>query len=116
MKPLEHKGYIGTVELSVEDGVLHGKLAFIRDLVTYESETADGLVRAFHEAVDDYLADCESEGREPNKPFKGQFNIRTSPELHRALARLAAKRGIALNQLVADLLERGVEDETRTAA
>jgi predicted HicB family RNase H-like nuclease len=105
MTHLEYKGYLGTVELSEADGVFNGKLAFLRDLVTYESKTAGGLVRAFHEAVDDYLADCESEAREPDKPFKGQFNVRTRPGLHRAYARIAAERGQSLNEVILDALE-----------
>jgi hypothetical protein len=34
---LHHKGFLGGVEISVEDGCLNGKLLFIKDLVTYES-------------------------------------------------------------------------------
>ena len=33
---LEYKGYFGSVEYSDEDEVFHGRLEFIRDLVTYE--------------------------------------------------------------------------------
>ena len=116
MTQLEYKGYLGTAELSEADGVFHGKLAFLRDLVTYESKTAEGLVRAFHDAVDDYLADCEAEAREPDKPFKGQFNIRTRPELHRAYARLAAERGLSLNEVITDALESALQHMGRNEA
>lgn len=116
MTQLEYKGYIGSVELSVEDGVFHGRLAHIRDLVTYESKTADGLVKAFHHAVDDYLADCEVEGRAPDKPYKGQFQVRARPELHRALARMALERGVSLNEVVTHALETVVKRETRKAS
>jgi len=115
MTHLEYKGYLGTAELSEADGVFNGKIAFLRDLVTYESKTAEGLVRAFHEAVDDYLADCEAEGREPDKPFKGQFNVRTRPELHRAYARLAAERGLSLNEVITDALESALQHMERNA-
>ncbi|MBL8536779.1 MAG: type II toxin-antitoxin system HicB family antitoxin [Hyphomonadaceae bacterium] len=105
MTHLEYKGYVGVADLSEADGVFHGKLANIRDLVTFESATAEGLIKAFHEAVDDYLADCAAEGREPDRPFKGQFNVRTRPELHRAYAQLAARKGKSLNEVVTDALE-----------
>lgn len=52
---LEYKGFFGSVEFSAEDGVLHGRLEFIRDLVTYEGKNAKGIKAAFQEAVDDYL-------------------------------------------------------------
>jgi predicted HicB family RNase H-like nuclease len=108
MTQLEYKGYLGTAEISEEDGVFHGKLAFLRDLVTYEASTAKGLTKAFREAVDDYIADCEAEGREPDKPFKGSFNIRTRPDLHRAYANIATARGQSLNEVVADALEKAL--------
>ena len=60
---LEHKGYLGSVEYSDEDEVLHGRLEFIRDLVTYEGKDAEGIKAAFQEAVDDYLELCDAEGR-----------------------------------------------------
>ena len=60
---LEYKGYLGSVEFSAEDEVLHGRLKFIRDLVSYEGKDAKGIRAAFREAVDDYLALCEAEGR-----------------------------------------------------
>ena len=37
---LEYKGYLGSVEYSNEDKVLHRRLEFIRDLVTYEGKDA----------------------------------------------------------------------------
>lgn len=52
---LEHRGYIGTAEVSLEDNCLHGRLKFIKDLVTYEAQTVAGLKAAFVKAVDDYL-------------------------------------------------------------
>lgn len=55
MTLLEHKGSSGSVEFSEADGVCHGKLQLIRGLVTYEATDAEGLRRAFEEAVEDYL-------------------------------------------------------------
>ncbi|MFN7594636.1 MAG: hypothetical protein ACK5PU_03395 [bacterium] len=59
---LEYKGYFGSVACSAEDGVLHGRLEFIRDLVTYEGKDVKGLKAAFQEALDDYLELYEAEG------------------------------------------------------
>lgn len=116
MTQIEFKGYVGTVEISEADGVFHGKLASIRDLVTYEAETASGLVKAFHEAVDEYLADCKEAGRDPDKPYKGQFQVRTKPDIHRALARMAFKRGISFNEVISNALESVVKEEDKHAA
>ena len=53
---LEHKGYLGSVQFSDEDEIFHGRLKFIRDLVTYEGSDARSLKQAFRKAVEDYLA------------------------------------------------------------
>ena len=59
---LEYKGCFGSVAYSAEDGVLHGWLEFIRDLVTYEGKDVKRLKAAFQEALDDYLELYEAEG------------------------------------------------------
>ncbi|MCA3367380.1 MAG: hypothetical protein INF79_17375 [Roseomonas sp.] len=66
---LEYKGYFGSVAYSAEDGVLHGRLEFIRDLVTYEGKDTKGIKAAFQEAVDDYVELCELEGRKVDVPL-----------------------------------------------
>jgi predicted HicB family RNase H-like nuclease len=64
----------------------------------------DELKRDFEAAVDDYLAELEAKGERP-KPYKGVFNVRTSPDMHRRLASLADARGVKLNALVNEALE-----------
>ncbi|EAA5422138.1 toxin-antitoxin system HicB family antitoxin, partial [Salmonella enterica subsp. enterica] len=51
MKHLKYKGYLGTVEPDFENNVLYGKLAFIRDLVTYEASTLAELEQEFKTSV-----------------------------------------------------------------
>ena len=97
---LTYKGYHTKVEYSIEDRVLHGKIEGLSDLVTFECETLDGVEDAFHEAVDDYLAFCDDIGRAPDKEYNGIFNVRLSPDLHKAAVMEAANSGITLNQYV----------------
>ena len=101
---LEYRGYIGSAEYSAEDEVFYGKLEYIRDLVSYEADDARGLRRAFEEAVDDYLETCAAENRRPNEPFKGSFNVRAGPDLHRQAVLAARKQGVNLNTFVGDAL------------
>jgi predicted HicB family RNase H-like nuclease len=112
---LEYHGYVGSVACSDEDEVLHGRLEFIRDLVTYEASDAAGLKRAFREAVDDYLALCAEEGREPDVPLKGSFNVRPGRELHRRAVLFARRNGLNLNTVVSDALRRYLERDDRPA-
>lgn len=103
---LRHKGYFGSVEYSEQDQVFHGKLLYIRSLVTYEGTNVKGLRSAFEEAVDDYLEACKSEKLEPEQPFKGSFNVRIGRTLHQRIALAAAKQGISLNKYISEILER----------
>ena len=102
---MEYKGYVGSVEFSEKDGVFFGKVMGIRALISYEGTTAQELVEDFHGAVDDYLALCASEGKEPEKAYKGSFNVRISPELHKRAVISAAAQHISLNSLVERSLE-----------
>lgn len=101
---LKYKGYIGSIEASLEDNCLFGKILFIKALVSYEGKTVAELDAAFHEAVDDYLATCQSLGQTPEKPCKGSFNVRVGHELHLAAALAAARKKVTLNDLTRQAL------------
>ena len=102
---MEYKGYVGNVEFSEEDEVFFGKVIGIRSLISYEGATAKELIKDFHDAVDDYLSLCEAEGKEPEKAYKGSFNIRISPELHKQAVRCAESNQMSLNSFVEKALK-----------
>ena len=110
---LEYNGYVGSVEYSADDEVFHGKLEGIRDLVTYEGTDVKSLKGAFQEAVDDYLATCQKKKRSPERPFKGTFNVRLRPELHRRIAIYSAEHNKKLNSVVAEAIENFLPRATR---
>ena len=105
---LHYKNYTGSVEISGEDGVFHGKVIGIKALISFEGETVSAIIDDFHDAVDEYLEFCTKNGKEPEKPFKGSFNIRIGADLHRKLAITASTRGVSLNSLVEDAIRRSV--------
>ncbi|MDD2337466.1 MAG: type II toxin-antitoxin system HicB family antitoxin [Geobacteraceae bacterium] len=106
---MKYKKYFGSVHYSDEDRVFYGKIEFVRALVSYEGTDVESLRRAFEEAVDDYLDTCKGQGSEPEKPFKGTFNVRIGPELHLRVALAAAQHGVSLNSFIADVLKRETE-------
>ena len=105
---IEYKGYIGTIEFSEEDGVLFGKVMGIRSLISYEGTNVKELLDDFHEAVDDYLQICKEEGVAPEKPYKGSFNVRVSPELHRLAAIYATENQTTLNNFVEEAMKKAL--------
>lgn len=96
----EYKGYMGKPEFSAEDQVFFGTIFGINDLVTFEGDSVAELERSFRDAVDDYLELCERMGKEPEKAYRGSFNVRIEPQLHKDLAMRAAKDDMSLNQAV----------------
>ena len=97
---LIYNGYYASIHFSSEDEVFYGKLLGIDDLVSFEGSSVKELQKAFKEAVDDYLETCKELGKEPNKTYKGSFNVRISTDLHKAAAACAASNNLSLNDFV----------------
>ena len=107
---LEYKGYQGTVEYSAPDKVLFGCVVGIRGLISYEGGSLVELKRDFEEAIDSYLESCAEDGVEPQKAYKGKFNVRVSPELHKTLAVYSASHGQTLNSVVEEAIRKYVTE------
>ena len=111
-KTLKYKGYEGSIEPSVEDGCLFGRVLFIVDRIIYDGNTLPELEEAFHELVDDYLETCEELGKDPNKPCSGQFQVRITPEMHRDVVRAAYKSGMSMNEFFKTAVAEKLEKQT----
>src|ERR1035437_8840215 len=105
---LNYKGFIGSVHFSADDNVFFGKIEGINDLVTFEGEIVKELTDAFHYVVDEHIKDCEKDDIHPEKSYKGSFNVRLTPELHRRIAISAKMRGESINKFVFEALNQSV--------
>ena len=105
---LHYKNYAGSVEFSEEDSVFHGKVAGIKSLISFEGDSVNALIEDFHNAVDEYIEFCAETGKQPEKPFKGSFNVRIGTDLHRKAALAATARGISLNSLVEEAIRQTI--------
>jgi len=65
---MKYKGYTGRYEVDPDDGVLHGHLDGIEDIITFEADNLEDLEREFRISVDDYREWCAEDGVEPNRP------------------------------------------------
>ena len=86
---LAYKGYFAPVEYDAEQHVLTGMVTGIRDAIVFEGSTAE---------------EVEQKGKEPERAFKGSFNVRTGSELHKQAALAAAKKGESLNKFVTEAI------------
>ena len=101
---MSYKDYQGSVEYSDEDNIFFGRLIGINDRILFEGDSVETLRNNFQEAVEDYLEICKKLGKKPEKTYKGTFNVRISPALHRNLAIYSASHGKTLNSAVEEAI------------
>ena len=106
---LEYKGYHASVEYDAEDDILVGEVFGITDSLNFHGRSLDEIKKMFQQSIDNYLELCEKIGKNPDKEFKGTFNVRISPEIHKKAALEAARQKITLNQYVAKAIAQSFE-------
>lgn len=109
MSTVKYKDYQGAV--TFQDGRLFIQILHIDDLISTECDSASKVQEAFEDLVDDYIDSCKELGQEPNKPFKGSFNVRIDPALHREAALAAADHDESLNSWIERAIEVRLEHE-----
>lgn len=102
---LEYRGYHAAVEYDADDNIFVADVFGIRDVLAFHGSSVDELTETFHDCIDTYLQVCEEQGISPDKEYKGSFNVRISPELHRQAALTAEQEGITLNQFIQQAIE-----------
>jgi predicted HicB family RNase H-like nuclease len=101
---LQYKGYYGSVEFSDEDNVFFGRIVGINDRIIYEGESVSSLRKDFEDSVDEYLEICVQLGKTPEKVYKGSFNVRITPDLHKQLVVYSISNGKTLNSIVEEAI------------
>lgn len=104
---MEYKDYLGSVEFSEVDKVLFGKVMGVNALISYEGSTVAELIEDFHNAVEAYLALCESKQIIPEKSYYDSF-VRIPWELHNQCAKFAATHHKTLNSFVEESLRNSL--------
>jgi len=103
---IKYKGFIGSVHFAAEDHVFYGKVEGVNDLITFEGSTVDDLEKGFKYMVDEHIKDCIKNNTPVEKSYKGNLNIRLSPELHKKAAHNAALKGVSLNQYINEAIKK----------
>jgi predicted HicB family RNase H-like nuclease len=97
---LQYKNYYASVHFSADDEVFYGKVLGVNDLISFEGASVKELKTSFEDAVEDYLDMCTSINKDPDKTYKGTFNVRVPSALHKQAAVFAAIHNITLNEFV----------------
>ena len=111
MNAMTYKGYAARVDYDDDDEIFFGRIAGIRDGVSFHAETAAGLKAAFHEAVDDYVETCAKIGKSPQKPYSGNLMLRVDPSVHSKVALAAEVAGKSLNQWGEEVLREAADKQ-----
>ena len=103
---MTYKGYIAKVVFDDDADIFHGEVINIRDVVTFQGKSVEELRQAFEDSVEDYLAFCAERKESPERPFSGNFPLRTDPEEHRLFFLAAAREHKSLNSWAVETLKR----------
>lgn len=110
MNKMTYKDYHAILHYDASDDCFVGTVFGIKDSLNFHGKTVDELREAFHNSIDNYLALCKKIGKEPEKEYKGTFNIRIPPELHQKAALFAESENISLNQVVARAIDKYLQE------
>jgi len=97
---LNYKGYIGTIEYTDENDCFFGRVININASISYEGNTLEELKKDFEESIDDYFETLKAEGLTPEKPYRGNVNVRLEPDIHTKASERSKKLGISLNKYI----------------
>ena len=111
---IEYKGYTGVFEFEASIDAFHGRVLGLQDVVTFEGSSVEELRCEMEESVEDYLSLCAEVGKDPERPYRGEFLVRTTPEVHRAVASAAEAAGVSLNAWVESTIS-ATADQRRAA-
>ena len=107
---MKYKGYFGEVQYDSDAKIFHGEVVGLKDVITFQAKTVDGLEKAFKDSINDYLEWCKERNEKPEKTYSGKIHLRMNPELHAQLALEAAKKRISLNDLINKLLSQNIQN------
>ena len=111
MSAMTYNGYAARVDYDAEDELFFGRIAGIRDGVSFHAEDVSALKAAFHEAVDDYIETCAKIGKSPQKPYSGNLMLRVDPLVHSKVALAAEVAGKSLNQWGEEVLREAADKQ-----
>lgn len=59
---IRYRGYIAKIEFDQEEKIFHGRVINLRDVVNFEGSSAEELIQAMQESIEDYIEFCRQRG------------------------------------------------------
>jgi len=111
---IEYKGFIGTVGVSEEDGSFGGHLLVKDSHVIFSGRNYKEMIEDFHDCVDFYIEDKKLKNETMNNLFKGSFNVRVKPQVHKDAVIYAKEHNTSLNKIVEAAIEEKIYGKEKT--
>lgn len=68
MNLLTYKGYTARITFDTESMVIVGEVLGVKDILSFNAETAGQVEAMFHQCIDNYLGFCKEVSKEPDPP------------------------------------------------
>ena len=96
MFEMRYNEYVGEVEFDDEASLFHGRVANLRDVVTFQGTSVAELRKALADSVEDYLEVCAARGDAPKRLRSVEDELRE--DLIRTFAKFDKVRAIAVGK------------------
>lgn len=106
---MKWQNYVAMIEYDPDIRMFHGRVINANSIITFYGASVNELDCEFEKSMQVYFDLCQEQGKQPDKPYSGRFNIRMTPQQHERLAAAAAASGKSLNAWVVEKLERAVD-------
>lgn len=99
-QPFVYKGYMASIEYDRQENNFVGRIKGVIPIMDFTGKDIPELETEFHKRIDDYLAECEAEGKEPCKQYSGELRIDVMPEVHCHIALACEETGMDMEQFL----------------
>ena len=106
---MEYKNFYASINYEEETSTFWGRIEFIEDIITFESDSLEGLKKEFKKVVEEHLEECKILNKDPYKPYKGSLNVRIEPLLHQKATLFSKQFNMSLNQFVEKAIREQIE-------
>lgn len=103
---LKIDGYDAVIFYDPDIDMFRGEFVGLNGSADFYATTVPRLKAEGARSLREFLAICKERNIEPNKKFSGTFAVRMGKRKHEALATAAAARGVSMNALIDQAIER----------
>ncbi|GAB1658947.1 hypothetical protein Mh1955_20830 [Mannheimia haemolytica] len=105
---MDINGYKAVIAYDPETELFRGEFIGLNGGADFYADNVIQLKKEGELSLNIFLELCREKGIEPFKQYSGKFNVRLSPELHKAVVIAATAENLSLNEWINQTLEKSV--------